>query len=304
MVKPSSAESELNEKNPLESEVLFVTEGPFAGRVCLDVDDDFIARNDLNNCDLEWLSDYEVSWERLCHDDDFDPEIDIGVHCQIVKFGTNMDCRGTFAIPRQFLRVATTDDLLVRFEKINSDVHRSVWSEDFNMATDEVVDVLKERSLVFGEVWNRDGVARKTRTPRTVFLCHSSTDKVFVKRLWSDLARVGYKPWLDEFEIDVGHSIVDKINEGTKRASALVLVLSKKSIESNWVKREWNSTLSRQLANGSVAVLPVLTEDCEIPPLLSDIKFADFRNDYLVGLHELTSALEKLKPSKRPAKRN
>jgi hypothetical protein len=37
----------------------------------------------------------------------------------------------------------------------------------------------------------------------------------------------------------------------------------------------------------------VLLEDCEVPPLLRDIKWADFRQDFDNGFRELVAALDK-----------
>jgi hypothetical protein len=45
------------------------------------------------------------------------------------------------------------------------------------------------------------------------------------------------------------------------------------------------------LSGASVRILPVLLEDCDLPPLLSDIKFADFRTKYKEGLDQLLKSL-------------
>lgn len=42
-------------------------------------------------------------------------------------------------------------------------------------------------------------------------------------------------------------------------------------------------------------ILPILLEDCEIPSLISDKKYADFRYNYQTGLSEL---LDVLRPSR------
>lgn len=43
----------------------------------------------------------------------------------------------------------------------------------------------------------------------------------------------------------------------------------------------------RQVASAGTFLLPVLVEDCGVPPLLAHRRFADFRNDYEAGLGEL-----------------
>jgi hypothetical protein len=50
---------------------------------------------------------------------------------------------------------------------------------------------------------------------------------------------------------------------------------------------ELNATLMAELSGKGVAVLPVLIEDCELPELLKDRVYADFRGDFEVGLQKL-----------------
>jgi hypothetical protein len=64
-------------------------------------------------------------------------------------------------------------------------------------------------------------------------------------------------------------------------------VLSEASVKSEWVKRELNAALMKELKRKSVVVLPLLLQDCEIPPLVADKKYADFRQGYDAGLAEL-----------------
>ncbi|MGB9180029.1 MAG: toll/interleukin-1 receptor domain-containing protein, partial [Pyrinomonadaceae bacterium] len=82
-------------------------------------------------------------------------------------------------------------------------------------------------------------------------------------------------------------SIVERISNGLDKATHLLVVLSKSSISKPWVKRELSSSLMRQLSNDSIKVIPILREDCAVPALLSDIKYADFRKDFNHGLHEM-----------------
>ena len=42
-----------------------------------------------------------------------------------------------------------------------------------------------------------------------------------------------------------------------------------------------------ELSGKGVAVLPVLIEDCELPSLLKDRVYADFRRDFNAGLQKL-----------------
>ena len=76
-----------------------------------------------------------------------------------------------------------------------------------------------------------------------------------------------------------------------KEADYLVIVLSQASVSSRWVELELNAALTNQIS-GKGVVLPVLLEDCEMPMLLRDRLYADFRTDFNVGLQALVAALE------------
>ena len=134
-------------------------------------------------------------------------------------------------------------------------------------------------------------VNTKGDKPR-IFLSHSSQDKPFVRRLVKDLEAEELNVWLDEQELGVGDSIVRKIADALKKADYLIIVLSPESVRSKWVKAELNSALMEDFSNKGIAVLPVLIEDCEIPFLLRDRVYADFRTDYDLGLNSLLKVFQ------------
>ena len=127
---------------------------------------------------------------------------------------------------------------------------------------------------------------------RSVFLSHSSQDKSFVRRLGKALADTGIRVWVDQAEIRGGDSFVDKIEEGLADMQYLVVVLSPSSTNSYWVKRELNYALVAKVETQQGKVIPVLLETCEIPPLLGDRHYIDFREDFRSGLRELLRAID------------
>ena len=124
-----------------------------------------------------------------------------------------------------------------------------------------------------------------------IFISHSSNDKVLAKRLHEDLRRLGHEPWLDEWEIQVGDSISQTIEDGIAEARYVALILSPDAVASNWVDKEWRAKYWEEVQSGTVCVLPILAKNCKIPALIHDKKYADFRESYAVGLVELTSAI-------------
>ncbi|MCM3342725.1 toll/interleukin-1 receptor domain-containing protein [Paenibacillus sp. MER TA 81-3] len=111
----------------------------------------------------------------------------------------------------------------------------------------------------------------------TLFLSHSSKDKFFVRKLAEELTQNGVKVWIDEAEIKIGDSLIEKITAGVKDADYLVIVLSHNSVESTWVQKELQMAISREML-GTKVILPLLIEKCEIPLFLQDKLYADFTN--------------------------
>ncbi|MCZ2127812.1 MAG: TIR domain-containing protein [Anaerolineales bacterium] len=126
---------------------------------------------------------------------------------------------------------------------------------------------------------------------KTVFISYSSKDREFVHKLALDLREMGVGIWFDQWEIKTGDSIIDKISSGLSENDFLAVVLTPNSVASEWVKRELNSALSKEIYERKVNVLPILYKDCIIPVLLRDKQYANFTKSYDNGLKELLAAI-------------
>ena len=120
-----------------------------------------------------------------------------------------------------------------------------------------------------------------------VFISYASTDRDFAEKLGSDLRRAGHQVWLDDSDVRVGEPIISAIEKGIQGAEYLILVLSPRSVDSQWVSEEWHAAYWEQIQSGRIKLLPVLIQDCEIPRFLSNKRYADFRTDYNAGFFEL-----------------
>jgi hypothetical protein len=126
---------------------------------------------------------------------------------------------------------------------------------------------------------------------KQIFISYSHHDRGFVEQLAKDLKFAGFPVWWDEWEIKVGHSIIKKVSEGIGKSAYLAIVLSPSSVESDFVQRELNSALVTQLKSKKIEILPLLISDCEVPLLLIDTHYADFRLDYQSGFRKLLDRL-------------
>jgi hypothetical protein len=111
-----------------------------------------------------------------------------------------------------------------------------------------------------------------------VFLSHSSKDKPFVRMLADDIRAAGVAVWVDEVELLIGDSLIGKISEGIVGSNYVLACLSKNSVASGWVKEELEMAATLGINGRQVCVLPVLLEDCGVPPFLAHRLHGDFRD--------------------------
>ncbi|WP_223121856.1 toll/interleukin-1 receptor domain-containing protein [Pseudomonas nitroreducens] len=127
-----------------------------------------------------------------------------------------------------------------------------------------------------------------------IFLSHTGKDKPFVRQLRKDLMASGVtRVWVDEAEIEIGDSLIDKITQGMQETKYIGIVLSNKSINAPWVRKELDIALNREIAGGESIVLPILYEKCDLPTFLQGKLYADFttEEDYESSLDKLLRKL-------------
>lgn len=113
----------------------------------------------------------------------------------------------------------------------------------------------------------------------SVFLSHNSLDKPFVRRLAVDLENQGVTCWIDEAEIKVGESLIEKIRAGLDTVNFVAVVLSQNSVASPWVQREVDVAMNQEIAGRRVKVLPIMYRTCELPGFLLGKLYADFTDE-------------------------
>ncbi|EOX4928784.1 toll/interleukin-1 receptor domain-containing protein [Vibrio alginolyticus] len=127
-----------------------------------------------------------------------------------------------------------------------------------------------------------------------VFISYSHSDEEFVNKFAAHLVKHNTHVWVDTWNLSIGDSILSKVQEAIEESSALILVLSKQSVESEWCKKELNSALMRELDEKRVIVLPILLEDCNIPLFLREKMYADFRSSFDAGLTSVVDSLARI----------
>lgn len=125
-----------------------------------------------------------------------------------------------------------------------------------------------------------------------IFLSHSSVDKPLVEEIAFELITEGIDVWLDKWEIENGDLLNQKINEGIKDSSFVILFLSPDSLKSPWVQRELEETLTKEGNEKKKYLLLVKLRDCELDENISNRLYTDFSISFTEGLSCLIKLLK------------
>jgi len=126
---------------------------------------------------------------------------------------------------------------------------------------------------------------------RQVFMSYAEEDRGVAERIANALRAAGDRVWFDAWELASSDSIGPRINQAVTTSDFLLVLLSPKSVESQWVQNELSTALARELSDRGITVIPAVIEDCEIPPLLANILCVDLRHDFNAGMQRLVAQL-------------
>lgn len=188
------------------------------------------------------------------------------------------------------------DDVDLQGLELLDEAHR-VLSDALSLAdwlSISIADVQQQPAEQQEEDGEDDGglrLADRAERGLSIFVSHASQDKRIAERVAMGLKAFDYDTWYDDWELLAGDSIVERIEAAISKTDVLLVLLSKSSVESQWVQRELSTGLARQLSGKGVMVIPIVVEDCDIPQLLAGTKYVDLRNDFEHGFRELSDAL-------------
>jgi hypothetical protein len=124
-----------------------------------------------------------------------------------------------------------------------------------------------------------------------LFLCHSHKDKEFVRRLARDLSGLSIVVWFDEWQLEVGDSLLECIGRALKESAYTGVILSPNSTRSLWCKAELEQALAQERRTGRKIVLPLLYRRVRIPPFLEGRFYLNFSGSYYSSLAALSGFL-------------
>ena len=106
-----------------------------------------------------------------------------------------------------------------------------------------------------------------------VFLSYTKADHEKVEPFFHRLTQDGFDPWLDSEKLLPGHNWSREIDQALAEANVVMLFLSTSSVSKRgFVQREANQAIENLKSKlpSDIYIIPVLLEDCEVPPHISD----------------------------------
>jgi len=116
-----------------------------------------------------------------------------------------------------------------------------------------------------------------------VFLSHASQDKQLVIELCERLRADGFDPWLDKERLLPGMNWDLEIEKALRASDVILLCFSGLSVEKEgYIQREYKRAMRYQeeKPDGTIYVIPVRLDKCELPYFIKDIQFVDYPDDY------------------------
>lgn len=109
-----------------------------------------------------------------------------------------------------------------------------------------------------------------------VFISYAAGDELAARELRANLPDVEVAGWMDESDVAQGHAVSKSIRESLKRANAVLILVSERSLNNPWVQFEFGA------AEGmGKKIIPILigpeSLDQGLPDWLRDHSYVDGR---------------------------
>ena len=111
---------------------------------------------------------------------------------------------------------------------------------------------------------------------KKVFISYAREDSQVAQELRSSLADIEVSGWMDQVDIASGAAIAHQVKDAIREASAIVIFVSPRSVDSQWINFEVGAAMAL-----NKRIIPVFIGDTGIegglPDWLREYKFIDAR---------------------------
>jgi len=143
-----------------------------------------------------------------------------------------------------------------------------------------------------------------------VFISHASEDNAAAKRLTKRLKDDGFDPWLDLERLLPGQGWDLEIEKAMRESGAILLCFSQESVsKESYIQKEYKRAMriQEEKPEGTIFVIPVRLDECELPFYLREIQWVDYPDGYdrlvaALNVRAGRKAVEKKEEEKKEAK--
>lgn len=92
------------------------------------------------------------------------------------------------------------------------------------------------------------------------FISYSNKDETIANKIFNDLQDNGIRCWFAPKSLRVGDKIRDNIDDAIENYDKLLIILSKNSIESQWVEDEVDSAFEKENKTNNIVLFPIMID--------------------------------------------
>lgn len=152
---------------------------------------------------------------------------------------------------------------------------------------------------------------------KDIFLSYNKVDKNWVHTLAAQIESETLdgtpntrklRVFLDEWDMDTGDNLINKMNEGLKVSRFFAVVMSPEFFGSGWTNFEWTHVVSQDPTNTKRRIIPIYLRDTskdgkrriEFPAPFNVLKYLDFRErkEFLIYYGRLIRRIRELPPER------
>lgn len=142
---------------------------------------------------------------------------------------------------------------------------------------------------------NSDSEISFTRKP-DIFISYSKKNINSITQISQELNICGIDVWLDDWEIEIGDSLYDKLSKAIENSKFVALLLSQDYLNSKWATAELKQAFAREMRENRKVILPILIEKVQVPAFVEDKIYIDLTDNYYFGFTRLAGFLNGIKP--------
>lgn len=110
------------------------------------------------------------------------------------------------------------------------------------------------------------------------FISHNKNDSQIAQKIGSYLIENNIDVWFDKWSVYAGDSLTDEISKGINASNIFILLASKNSMSSKWVREELKIALNRRISDQDFRIITIKLDICKLHPFLTDYFYINFMN--------------------------